>query len=229
MPLHSHALDLTLQTCRRFWLSHASYELSASALRSRTLAVQTRLAHDARELDKLQRTNVYNDAFCIGQEAGYGTINGLRLGRLPAGSSSAPAVDWPEINAAWGHTLLLLHTIARKFGFAFEGYKLVPMGSFSRIEKTSTSAGSGAGADRGPGTVLELFGASGVSAIMQNRRFDQAMVAFLECLRQLSEFVQERDREERLPHRVQRDRIGDVSIKLQFGSEENWTRALRHV
>lgn len=102
------------------------------------MAVQTRLAHDTKELEKLQKTNVYSkqtipdvytvryhqkltsapfsdDAFCIGQEDGFGTINGLRLGRLP----NSP-VDWPEINAAWGHTLLLLHTVARKFGFTFE-------------------------------------------------------------------------------------------------------------
>jgi beclin len=26
-----------------------------------------------------------------------------------------------------------------------------------------------------------------------------------------------------------KDRIGDVSIKLQFNQEEAWTRALRHV
>lgn len=30
-------------------------------------------------------------------------------------------------------------------------------------------------------------------------------------------------------HRIVKDRIGDVSIKFQFGSEETWTRALRHV
>lgn len=29
--------------------------------------------------------------------------------------------------------------------------------------------------------------------------------------------------------RIVKDRIGDVSIKLQFGSDEAWTRALRHV
>lgn len=28
---------------------------------------------------------------------------------------------------------------------------------------------------------------------------------------------------------VVKDKIGDVSIKLQFGSDETWTRALRHV
>ena len=29
--------------------------------------------------------------------------------------------------------------------------------------------------------------------------------------------------------RVTKDKIGDVSIKLQFGVDEAWTRALRHV
>jgi len=34
-------------------------------------------------LEKLERTNVYNDAFCIGHDGVFGTINGLRLGRVP--------------------------------------------------------------------------------------------------------------------------------------------------
>ena len=29
--------------------------------------------------------------------------------------------------------------------------------------------------------------------------------------------------------RVHKDKIGDVSIKYQFGTDEAWTRALRHV
>lgn len=31
-------------------------------------------------------------------------------------------VEWAEINAAWGQTLLLLHTIARKLDYKFERY-----------------------------------------------------------------------------------------------------------
>lgn len=31
-------------------------------------------------------------------------------------------VEWPEINAAWGQTLLLLYTIARKLDFTFDKY-----------------------------------------------------------------------------------------------------------
>ena len=74
-------------------------------------------AHTANELElaKLSRTNVYNDAFCIGHDGVFGTINGLRLGR-----SANVQVEWSEINAAWGMTVLLLSTIARKVGFVFE-------------------------------------------------------------------------------------------------------------
>lgn len=39
--------------------------------------------HDAKLLERLQRTNVYNDAFCITHDGFFGVINGLRLGRLP--------------------------------------------------------------------------------------------------------------------------------------------------
>ncbi|GAA6025956.1 hypothetical protein JCM8202_004283 [Rhodotorula sphaerocarpa] len=251
-----------------FWRDHSKYLLRRDELQDREGALETRLANGKRELEKLQKTNVYNDAFCIGQEAGFGTINGLRLGRLPGVN-----VEWPEINAAWGHTLLLLSTVARKFGFRhFRGYRLVPCGSFSTIEKLDEGAGAG-GAGAGGGTVggghaqreaegqreweaygrseggsagqldygrednaavvavYELYGSGdfAVTRLLQNRRFDMAMVAFLECLRRLVEFVTARDPKIRVPHAVVKDRIGDVSIKLQFGSDEAWTRALRHV
>lgn len=34
-------------------------------------------------------------------------------------------VEWPEINAAWGQTLLLLYTIARKLDFTFDKYVIM--------------------------------------------------------------------------------------------------------
>lgn len=45
----------------------------------------------------------------------FGTINNFRLGRLP----SVP-VEWNEINAAWGQTVLLLHALANKMGLRFQ-------------------------------------------------------------------------------------------------------------
>jgi len=70
-------------------------------------------------------------------------------------------------------------------------YRLVPIGSFSKIEKVN-----------GDRTTYELWGSGdfAVARVLQNRRFDQAMVAFLDCLRQLSEFVVTRDTGVKLPH-----------------------------
>lgn len=38
----------------------------------------------------------------------FGTISGFRLGRTPD-----VAVEWDEINAAWGQAVLLLHAMAQ--------------------------------------------------------------------------------------------------------------------
>ena len=126
-----------------FWLAHSryltSYNAHVQSSRSLLLSYQSTLS----TLEKLQRTNVYADTFCIGHDGGLATINGLRLGRLPA-----VQVEWAEINAAWGCTLLLLKTVAMKIGCDISGYKLVPMGSFSRLEKLSVGEKS---------TVLELY------------------------------------------------------------------------
>lgn len=48
----------------------------------------------------------------------FGTINNFRLGRLP----SVP-VEWNEINAAWGQTVLLLHALANKMGLRFKRFR----------------------------------------------------------------------------------------------------------
>lgn len=97
----------------RFWTQYSSISTTAAKLSDQLTSLEHAHAFNSLELAKLSRTNVYNDAFCIGHEGGYGTINGLRLGK-------GPNVEWSEINAAWGMTVLLLSTIARKVGFVFE-------------------------------------------------------------------------------------------------------------
>jgi beclin 1 len=56
---------------------------------SQLAAIRAAYANDAAVLEKLERTNVYNDAFCIGHDGVFGTINGLRLGRI-AGVAVSP-------------------------------------------------------------------------------------------------------------------------------------------
>ncbi|KAI0958953.1 hypothetical protein AcV7_004626 [Taiwanofungus camphoratus] len=198
-----------------FWRVHNTHLLKSTEQASQLAALRAAYAADSATLEKLERANVYNDAFCIGHEGVFGTINGLRLGRVPG-----VPVEWAEINAAWGQTLLLLYTITRKLDFTFENYRLVPMGSFSRIEKTT-----------GDKAIYELYGSGDLhlGRLLHNRRFDFAMVAFLDCLKQLIDFVKSQDSQVDFPHQIVKDKIGEASVKLQFSQEEAWTRALRHV
>ncbi|KAK0461324.1 beclin 1 protein [Desarmillaria tabescens] len=198
-----------------FWRAHNEQVLSIDQQTAQLATLRAAYAADSATLEKLERTNVYNDAFCIGHDGVFGTINGLRLGRVPG-----VPVEWAEINAAWGQTLLLMYTIARKLDYTFENYRLVPMGSFSRIEKAT-----------GDKSNYELYGSGDLhfGRLLHNRRFDLAMVAFIDCLKHLMDHIKSQDPSVDFPHQVVKDKIGDVSVKLQFNQEETWTRSLRHV
>ncbi|PPR07702.1 hypothetical protein CVT26_003725 [Gymnopilus dilepis] len=210
-PVHS-----SCSPSSRFWRTYNDHILGTEQQVSQLASLRAAYAAGLATLEKLERTNVYNDAFCIGHDGVFGTINGLRLGRVPG----VPVVEWAEINAAWGQTLLLLYTIARKLDYTFENYRLVPMGSFSRIEKTT-----------GDKANYELYGSGDLhfGRLLHNRRFDIAMVAFLDCLKHLMDHIKSQDPSVDFPHQISKDKIGDVSIKLQFNQEEAWTRSLRHV
>ncbi|KAK0212902.1 beclin 1 protein [Desarmillaria ectypa] len=198
-----------------FWRAHNEQVLAIDQQTVQLATLRAAYAADSATLEKLERTNVYNDAFCIGHDGVFGTINGLRLGRVPG-----VPVEWAEINAAWGQTLLLMYTIARKLDYTFENYRLIPMGSFSRIEKAT-----------GDKSNYELYGSGDLhfGRLLHNRRFDLAMVAFIDCLKHLMDHIKSQDPSVDFPHQVVKDKIGDVSVKLQFNQEEAWTRSLRHV
>ena len=106
--------------------------------------------------------------------------------------------------------MLLLYTIARKLDFTFEkfvslirapsqshsrpilhSYRLVPMGSFSRVEKTT-----------GDKATYELYGSGDLhfGRLLHNRRFDIAMVAVLDCLKQIMDWVKSQDASVEFPH-----------------------------
>ena len=188
---------------KAFWRDRNAFALKLSSFQNERDALNAAYDHDLQQLERLQRTNVYNDTFCIGHDGYFGTINGLRLGRLPPPQN----VDWTEINAAWGTAALLLNTVADKLGFNFRGYRIKPMGSMSRIEKLeSSSASAPASVPRTNSTTsspssqikstpLDLYSSGDlpIGRMMFHRRLDAGMVAFLECLRQLGEFVQTGD------------------------------------
>lgn len=78
-------------------------------------------SHDTNEQKKKKKKAIWERQilklfFLFSRHSGqFGTINNFRLGRLP----SVP-VEWNEINAAWGQTVLLLHALANKMGLRFQ-------------------------------------------------------------------------------------------------------------
>ena len=150
------------------------------------------------QLEMLNKTNVINDAFHISHNDVYGTINGFRLGSIPT-----QPVEWDEINAAWGQTTLLLQTLASNWDFTFPHFRLVPMGSFSRIIKRDDEK-----------CVYDLFCASdiGLSRIFGFGSFDKGMAAFLECVRALQEHVKNIDPTFSPPYRIVEHKVCEKRI-----------------
>ncbi|KAI9699174.1 MAG: autophagy protein 6 [Bogoriella megaspora] len=215
-----------------FWKDRNAFSTTLTQFQNDRDALNAQYEHDAKQLERLQRTNVYNDTFSIGHDGYYGTINGLRLGRL-----SNPLIEWAEINAAWGQTCLLLATVAEKLKFGFQGYTLNPIGSTSTINKIeypqSTSTNDPTHPAKPKITTLELYcnGDVPLGLAFLHRRFDGAMVAFLDCLRQLGDHVEQTGLGVaglKMPYAIKKDKIGDASIKFGFNQEEVWTKACKY-
>jgi beclin 1 len=67
-----------------------------------------------------------------------------------------------------------------------------------------------------------------INRLFQNRRFEQALVGFLNCIQQMGESIERDDPNFKLPYRIVKDKIGDTSIKPAFSQDEAWTRGLKY-
>lgn len=206
-----------------YWKLYSAHRHQQFQAVDEQISLECQLQFAQANLDRLKQTNAFNAAFHLWHDEHFGTINGLRMGRLP----SVP-VDWTEINAAWGQVTILLSALARKVNLVFQRYKLVPFGSQSYIEDTVDNK------------VLPLYGSGGFR-FLWDAKFDNGMVAFLECLQQFQLKVEGSKNVEnkaghlnfQFPYRMEKGHIEDraarrwYSIKIQFNSEEQWTKALK--
>jgi len=107
-------------------------------------------------------------------------------------------------------------------------YRLRPMGNRSTIEETGKENlvvvkelwGS---EDLGFGSWFWGFGKK------VNNSFDDGMVAFLQCLKEICDRVEALPTNLHIPYNIQGDKIGGQSIRMQSTTEESWTKALKHV
>eukprot|EP00929_Paragymnodinium_shiwhaense_P021519 TRINITY_DN14013_c0_g4_i1.p1 TRINITY_DN14013_c0_g4~~TRINITY_DN14013_c0_g4_i1.p1 ORF type:complete len:458 (+),score=147.43 TRINITY_DN14013_c0_g4_i1:86-1459(+) len=193
------------------WLGVAAYQVDLEDTESERAATASAIHYATAELNRLKRTNVLNDMFHISHEGPFGTINRLRLGKMPPDQP----VPWEEINAALGQACLLLDALLKKVGLQTQ-YRLRPRGSYSAIE---------AGAQ-----VLELHSSDGsLTRFFADRNFDLAMSTFLACLREVTKHLQ-RDNSlkmKKTPFVIEDDKVSGFSVKMQFNKDERWTKALK--
>ncbi|RWS10531.1 beclin-1-like protein [Dinothrombium tinctorium] len=183
----------------RYWCEYNNLKKIMYQVDDELQSVENQLRYSQSQLDKLRKTNVFNATFHIWHSGHFGTINGFRLGRLP----TVP-VEWWEINAAWGQAVLLLHSLAKKMDFIFKRYKLVPYGNHSFLESLDDKSKE-----------LPLYGSGGFR-FFWNTKFDQAMVAFLDCLQQFKEEMQKEDSAFCLPYRMEKGIIEDTKSNHSY-------------
>lgn len=199
-----------------YWTEYNRLKHQLFNLDDELLSVENQVAYYKQRKEKLSLTNVLNATFHIWHIGHFATINGFRLGRLPK-----EPVSWDEINAAWGQCVLLLQCLAKKIGLRFKRFKLVPYGNNSFIESLDNKSRE-----------LPLY-VSGGFMFIWTAKFDQAMIAFLDCLQQFKEQVEKDESSFKLPYKMEKGKIIDsingysFSIKMQTNSEEQWTKALK--
>lgn len=181
-------------------------------------ALLTKVDRARQHLEALRRTNVLNDVFKIWYDGPFGTISGFRLGRTPQ-----LQVPWEEINSALGQCVLLLQALASACHLEFPGVRLIPMASRSRIEER--------------GRMLDLFGPVNKVNIISG--FDQGLVCYIDCLKQLADFLKSRDLtlgkapEDAfsLSYGIEGDRVGGQTVRycMIMNTDSRWTKALKYM
>lgn len=190
-------------------------------------------------LDKLRKVNIYNETFKISHEGPFGIINGLRIGGF-----DGVKVSWQEINAGLGQIVFLFATITTALKIRMDGYKLQPMGSYSKISKFSDETQEW--------ETYEAYSSEGFKLgklFRQETSLDKAMESLLDVIQIMATWLARTSSETReegsnnansaqsggddgfdieLPYIMHKDQINGVSIKL-FGGKPTieWTTAMK--
>lgn len=154
----------------------------------------TTLKWKTQRLNFLCHSVVLDDAFRIGHSGFLGTVNDMRLGKLP----SVP-IDWAEINCAWGYIALLLNGIAKAMPDVQFGSKIMLVGSTPYIVQKDYN-------------VLNLFNDG---KIFGTKRLDEAVAEVLKIVNCMSEYCSRNDKDFFFPYVIGTDKVGKFPIKFQ--------------
>jgi len=194
------------------WKEIEGFQLESSDMIEQISSFTTSVGRLQRDLDRLCTAFPLSDACYIWFDGPLGTINGLRLGRLP----SQP-VPWEEINAAWGWCAFLLSRLIEICSDnASVPWRPLPMGSFSRMTHSGQTAPLFRPQDGNP---LGRIGWAGRQA--------QGACWFMNCLSHLAEDAQHAGLA--LPYIIDNDTIGGLSIRYTATKEAEWSTALKYL
>eukprot|EP00301_Raphidiophrys_heterophryoidea_P021865 c6169_g1_i1.p1 GENE.c6169_g1_i1~~c6169_g1_i1.p1 ORF type:complete len:583 (+),score=130.09 c6169_g1_i1:35-1750(+) len=201
---------------KQYWADLNDLELTALRVQEQRDGVTQEVDIFSNHLEELRQTNVLNDAFHIWVDGHFATINGFRLGSLPSLRDQFK-VEWDEINAALGQTVLLLVSIADFVGYEFKGYSLRARGSFSKIFRRDDRAEA------------VLHGPPGffAKALMADTPLNRGLTWLLGCVQELAVYIQSKDPSFQLHYGIENDTIGALSVK--YGNDELWTRAMKYL
>ncbi|KRY56184.1 Beclin-1-like protein [Trichinella britovi] len=207
-------IELLTEQEAKLWRRYRDLRRKVLDLENENLSAMNQYHYANSCLKKLEESNALNMTFHIWHSGHFGTINGYRLGRLPD-----QPVSWTEINTAFGQAALLMHTLVKKAGLKLERYELVPFANYSYLVCLQS------------GKELRLYTDGGVK-FNWHPRFDQAIVAFVDCLCQLEQRIRQLvGVDYNLPYKMRGDKIEDggnqYSVRTHFNSEERWTKAMK--
>ncbi|XP_035977524.1 beclin-2 [Halichoerus grypus] len=207
------------QQDEQYWRDYSNLQWQQLELQDELKSIKNQLRHAQIQWGRLKKTNAFSATFEIRHDGPVGIINSFRLGCLPTIS-----VSWKEINMAWGQTALLLLALSNKIGLEFQRYQLVPCGNRSYLKSLTDDP-----------VELPLFYIAGQRTRL-HVKFDQAMMAFLDCMQQVKEEAEKGKWGLCLPCRIHVESglmedsgsSGEFySIRTHLNTEEQWTKALK--
>lgn len=165
---------------------------------------RTREAKCRRRLLLLCDISCLNDTHFIWFSGSFGHIN-----YIPLRATAATPPRWESVNAVMGSMASLLYFVAQRLRLRFRHFDIEPRGSFTTLRQRMGS----------PAKRLELFtdGAFMTTWMpFQSQSFNNAVVAFLACIREAVDAVIERRSAFRFPYEFTKDGIGGARVTLSI-------------
>ncbi|XP_045854675.1 LOW QUALITY PROTEIN: beclin-2-like [Meles meles] len=207
------------QQDEQYWRDYSYLQWQQRELQNELKSMKNQLRHAQIQWGRLKKTSVFSATFEIRHDGPVGIINSFRLGCLPT-----TPVNWKEINMAWGQTALLLLTLSNKIGLEFQRYQLIPCGNRSYLKSLTDDP-----------IELPLFCIAGQKTC-SHVKFDQTVMAFLDCMQQFKEEAEKAKWGLCLPYRIHVESglmedsgsSGEFySIKTHLNTEVQWTKTLK--